>query len=175
MKRLPVAFARATCIVAVTLFGGCGDGDGFRPLRPGDPAPAYSARDLAGGTFTLAALENEPVLLNVWATWCVPCRTEMPALQAVWHDYGPRGLRVVGVNIDDGRDDANVRAFLDDLGITFPNVRDPEDRVTRVFRLTGVPQTLLIDRDGRLVRQWVGPFDPTTAHADSLLRGVLGE
>jgi len=145
------------CVLPWVARAACGGSAELRPLRVGDPAPPYSARPLGGGSFVLAEERGRVVLLNVWATWCVPCRTEMPALEAVHGKFGHRGLRVIGVNIDAGSADSDVRGFLEDYGITFDNVRDPEDRVTRVFRLMGVPETLLIDAEGRVSRRWLGP------------------
>jgi thiol-disulfide isomerase/thioredoxin len=152
----------------------CGGEGAYRPLRIGDPVPAYTARRLeATDSLTLASLHGQPVLVNVWATWCVPCRAEMPALQALAARYEGRGLRVLGINIDAGSDDAPVRAFLDELAITFPNLRDPQDRITRVFRLSGVPETVLIGRDGRIAHRWIGRFDPLSDESVQRVRVAL--
>jgi thiol-disulfide isomerase/thioredoxin len=136
----------------------CADADKYPLLKPGDRVPEYEARNLDGGAFSMDQLEGQAVLINVWATWCITCRTEMPLLQKLSTQYSDRGLRVIGINTDTGQDDADVRAFLHDLGITFPTVRDPEDRVTRVLRLRGVPETLLIDGNQRIVNRWIGPI-----------------
>jgi thiol-disulfide isomerase/thioredoxin len=145
-------------LCCATLAGGlaCDRASEAGPLRIGDRVPDYTATRLDGGEFELAALNGKTVLLNVWATWCVPCRTEMPVLQAVQDTYASAGLHVIGVNIDRGDADRNVQAFLDDLNITFPTVRDPEDRATRIFRLIGVPETILVDRDSRIAFRWIG-------------------
>ena len=97
----------------------------------------------------------------------------MPALQKLHETYGDRGLRVVGINIDTGAGNASVEAFLEDLGITFRNLRDPADRVTRTFRLVGVPETLLIDADGRLAHRWIGRFDPLATDARDRIEALL--
>jgi cytochrome c-type biogenesis protein len=151
----------------------CGGSTEYRPLRTGDALPPYSARSLEGTDSVQVGQLEGPVLVNVWATWCIPCRSEMPALQQLHQKWQDDGLQVVGINIDGGRSDAPVRAFLDDLGITFRNLRDPEDRVTRVFRLVGVPETLLIDRDGRIAQRWVGAFDPLGEETAALVREAL--
>lgn len=155
----------ATAIVSA----GCGtDLDAYRPLQAGDPAPAYSAANLAGDTVAIAALDGV-VLLNVWATWCPPCREEMPALQALHEQFGDRGLHIVGVTIDAAMDANAVQRFLDEIGITFLILHDPADRVSRQFRTAGVPETFLIDSDGRIVQRWIGRFDPLAADVVELV------
>ncbi|HEV2131345.1 MAG TPA: TlpA disulfide reductase family protein [Longimicrobiaceae bacterium] len=149
---------------------GCGgEGDAgprrFSPIGAGDPAPAFAAATLDGDTLSLAALQGEAVLLNIWATWCLPCREEMPGLQRLHEELGAQGLRVVGVSIDGRAAGRDVRDFLTSYGISFTILHDPEERVTRAFRTTGVPETFLIDRNGRIVRRWIGLFDPTSAEA----------
>ena len=145
---------------------GCGEEAGprqFRAVSAGDPAPAFAAATLDGDTLSLAALQGEAVLLNIWATWCLPCREEMPGLQQLHEEYNDQGLRVVGVSIDSRGAGRDVRDFLSSYGISFTILHDPEEQVTRAFRTTGVPETFLIDREGKIVRRWIGLFDPTSA------------
>jgi len=120
-------------------------------------APAYSATALeSGDSVSLTDLQGEVVLLNTWATWCAPCKTEMPWLQTLSERYGAQGLQVIGVSIDRaGKDDA-ARSFADDLGVTFPIWRDSSNRFARTFETTGVPETLLIGRDGAILHRWKG-------------------
>jgi thiol-disulfide isomerase/thioredoxin len=131
----------------------------FRPLLPGGAAPDYAALSINGDSVSLAALEGDAILLNVWATWCIPCRDEMPALERLQRERGPEGLRVIGVNIDT-QGDTQVRGFVEDIGITFTVLLDPRARVTRAFRTTGVPETILLDRRGFVAKRWIGAFDP---------------
>lgn len=163
------------------LLAACGGSEGgdppsrFRPLAVGDPAPAYQAVSLAGDTVRLAELRGEVVVLNVWATWCHPCREEMPALQRLHEELGPLGVRVVGVSVD-GRSSAHlVPTFLEEVGVTFDILRDPEERVVRAFTTIGVPETFLIGRDGVVLHRWIGPFDPLEpvhrARVEAALRG----
>ena len=122
-----------------------------------ESASSYSATALEGGdAVSLADLRGEVVLLNTWATWCAPCKTEMPWLQLLSERYGAQGLQVIGVSIDRaGKDDA-ARSFADDLGVTFPIWRDASNRFARTFETTGVPETLLIGRDGAVLHRWKG-------------------
>lgn len=161
-------------LAALVALTGCGPGDDggsnpYRRLAPGDPAPDYAAATLAGDTVSLSGLRGDVVMLNIWATWCIPCRAEMPGLQALHEQFQDDGLRVVGVSIDAGSATSSVRMFLDDFGITFTILHDPSERVTRAFRSMGVPETFLIGRDGRLVTRWIGKFDPL---ADATLQAV---
>ena len=122
-----------------------------------ESASSYSATALEGGdAVSLADLRGEVVLLNTWATWCAPCKTEMPWLQLLSERYGAQGLQVIGVSIDRaGKDDA-ARSFADDLGVTFPIWRDASNHFARTFETTGVPETLLIGRDGAVLHRWKG-------------------
>lgn len=125
-----------------------------------DPAPAYAAAQLDGeGDLALQDLRGEVVLLNTWATWCHPCREEMPLLEQLHDDYGADGLRVIGVSIDRDGADARVREFAGNAGVTFTLLRDPRNSFSRTFRTTGVPETMLIGREGELLYRWKGPLD----------------
>ncbi len=156
------------------VFVACGGAvDSYGPLRAGDAAPAYGARTLDGDSITLAGLQGRTLLLNVWATWCPPCREEMPALQALDDRYRERGLEVVAVSIDQNAQEAAV--FADELGLRLRVLHDPAARVTRTFRTTGVPETFLIDRNGRIVRRWIGAFDPLAADVTADVEAALAE
>jgi len=139
----------------------------FAPLQRGDQVPAYGAATLAGDSLALEALAGRPVMLNIWATWCPPCREEMPALQTLHDRYDARGLAVVAVSLD--ASGADAAAFAEELGLTMRMLHDPASRVTRAFRTTGVPETFLIGADGRVVRRWIGAFDPL---ADDVIASV---
>jgi peroxiredoxin len=130
--------------------------------RPGEPAPALGLRGLEGSRATLADYRGQVVLLNVWATWCAPCRLEMPAMQAVYERYRDRGLEIVAVSVDQtagprfGSVEELVRAFVDDLGLTFPVFLDPSGETERTLAVAALPTTLLIDRSGRIRAREVG-------------------
>lgn len=138
----------------------------------GRPAPEYQAVALeGGGRASLSSLRGNAVLLNVWATWCHPCREEMPDLQRLHQQHSARGLRVVGVSIDERGQDDVIRAFLRDYGVTYPIWLDPDDRVSSTFALIGVPGTFLIDRKGTLLWSRMGPV----SSEDPALRKLLDE
>jgi cytochrome c-type biogenesis protein len=141
----------------------------------GPVAPEYAARRLGGSEpVSLASLRGQVVLRNTWATWCSPCRKEMPAFQALHQAYRDRGLTVVGVNIDEGRSDDGVTRYVEGKGISFPIWRDPDNRFAKRFRVLRVPETFLVDRDGGIVRHWRGPMDPQAPDNLASIQAALG-
>lgn len=149
----------AYAIVALALVACAGDDHvPARPLEIGQPAPHYSAVSLSGDSVSLAQLRGRVVLLNVWATWCHPCREEIPVLQALHARYASRGLELVGVSVDARGEEATIREFATDFKMTYPLWLDPDERVQSTFLAIGVPATFLIDRDGVLRWRHVGPI-----------------
>lgn len=133
------------------------------------PAPDFTVPLLTGGELRLADLRGKPVLLNFWASWCVPCAQEMPALEQAYRAYGDR-VAFLGVSVQDTEPDA--LAFLRRTGVTYPNGRDLDGSVSIEYGMTGVPETFFITQDGRIHRKWVGPLDPAKLREllDDLLR-----
>ena len=115
----------------------------------GRAAPTFDVPALAGdGHIRLAAFRGRPVVLNFWASWCVPCRREMPAFQAVHERMGDR-VAFVGMNNQDSRHDA--LNLLRETGVRYPSGYDPEGKVARAYRLIGMPTTVFVSADGRVV------------------------
>jgi len=134
---------------------------GLEVARRGDVIPTFSLRNLDRSNVELpAAFQGRPVLINVWASWCGPCITEMPALQSFAKEQGANGVQVVGIALDDV--DA-VRAFIERTGVTYPILIDapgPADAGVRLGNPKGVlPYSALISADGRLLKQRIGPFE----------------
>ena len=163
--------ALAWCALAAA---GCSGEAGVARVDIGAPAPAYAAASLAGDSVSLAALRGKVVLLNVWATWCHPCRDEIPELQALHERYGARGLELVGVSVDAESADEAIRAFTRDFRMTYPVWRDPAERVSAQFHVVGVPATFLIDREGVLRWRKTGPIQPGDASLVGALEEALG-
>jgi len=159
------------CVMAAAL-GACGEDVDEVALNR--PAPAYGAPTLSGDTVTLASLRGSPVLLNVWATWCHPCQDEMPDLQRLQDEFASRGLRVVGVSIDQARASDDVRRFMEDYGIGFLVLHDASSTISHTFRTAGVPETFLIDANGVLRRRWIGQAtaDDMRPAIDSIFAGA---
>ena len=138
------------------------------------PAPDYGARLLGTeNEVRLADLRGDVVVLNTWATWCKPCKEEMPDFQALHERYRSEGLHVIGVNTDEGRGDAKVTRFVEQIGVTFDIWRDPRNRFADDFRVLGPPETFLVDRDGQIVRHWRGQMDPNAPENMSSIRAAL--
>lgn len=156
-------------LLAALALAACGE---VQPAAStGSLAPAFAARRLDGDSVRLTELRDQVVLLNVWATWCIPCRKEMPELQALHTELAEQGLHVVGVSVDEQSADATVRNFTTDLGITYTILRDPAESVSFLFQIPGVPATFLIDREGRIAWRHIGPFD----RDNPALRAALAE
>jgi thiol-disulfide isomerase/thioredoxin len=125
------------------------------------PSPEFALTDLAGRAVSPAALKGNVVLLDFWATWCVPCRKVMPELQALHDKYATRGLSVVGISIDEGGP-AKVTKFVSSKKFTYRiAVDDGKTPAWDAFRVKAIPAAYLLDREGRIVAQWLGaPPDP---------------
>lgn len=139
-----------------------------------DAAPDYAAAYLHDdGELELAELRGEVVLLNTWATWCGPCKEEIPELDRLYREFGARGLRVIGVSIDRTQPDDEIQAFATAHGATFPIAKDPKNRFAREFDTTGVPETVLIDRSGAIAFQWKGALEPESAENRRIIEEAL--
>lgn len=138
---------------------------GAPPLESG-AAPDFTVTTFDGQTYSLADLKGKPVVVNFWASWCIPCRDEAPALQRAWETYRDRGLIVLGVDYVDT--EADAKKFIAEYQQTYPNAPDLGTRISQAFRISGVPETYFIDRDGKLLQgidengrvkaNWIGPL-----------------
>ena len=143
-------------------------------VEVGAPAPAYATVSLEGDSVSLAQQKGKVVLLNIWATWCHPCRDEIPELRAIHARYRDRGLELIGVSVDtDGTDDT-IRNFMQDFQMTFPIWRDPEERISTQFLTIGVPATFLIDRAGILRWRKTGPIAPNDTSLTAAIERTVG-
>jgi len=120
------------------------------PPKIGGPAPSFSLKRLdGGGTVALASLRGKPVVLNFWASWCPPCKSEAAALEAAYRHYRTQGVVFLGIDYHDVSGDA--RTFLSHHGVTYTTLQDGSGKVGDRYGLTGVPETYFVDRQGRLV------------------------
>jgi len=141
----------------------------------GREAPAYAARALNGDSVSLALLRGKPVLLNVWATWCLPCKEEIPYLESLHGKHAGQGLQIIGVSVDARGDEQKINEFARDFSMTYSIWRDPEERVNSRFLAIGVPSTYLIDRNGVLRWKHLGTLRATTPGFAAALEQVLKE
>jgi peroxiredoxin len=144
-----------------------------RPAGPaglaGESAPVFVLRDAAGTPASLAQYRGKVVVMNLWATWCPPCRAEMPELQRFSDAYGARGVAVLGVN--QGESAQRARAFALSLRIRFPLWLDERQQYGRVFTALGLPTTVIIGRDGVVVRGFDGAL--TFAQMRGAIAGLV--
>jgi cytochrome c biogenesis protein CcmG/thiol:disulfide interchange protein DsbE len=123
------------------------------------PAPDFALTTLAGEQISLAHLRGQPVVLNFWATWCDPCRREMPALQATADLYADK---VIVLGVDQGEPAALVRTFVEEYGLTYPILLDAQFAVSQQYNIRGLPTTFFIDADGIVRFLWVGEMNRIT-------------
>lgn len=144
----------------------------FTPVDAGSRAPSFSATTLDGRPFSIDSARGRVVILNVWATWCTPCRTEMPALERLSQVFRGRNVEIVAVSTDD--DPVLVRPFVEQLGLTFTVVHDDDDVLGKRYLVNGLPTTFIIDKQGNIARRELGARvwdDPVyIAYIEELLR-----
>ena len=126
-------------------------------VRLGEPAPAFRVATRDGVEIDSLKLRGSVVVINFFASWCKPCQTEAPDLQAIWEDYKGRGVVMVGIAHEDV--EARIADFVRQHGITFP-IANADRSAGRKFGITGVPETYVIDREGTLVYKRLGPIEP---------------
>jgi peroxiredoxin len=144
----------------------------LRAYAAGTTPPPFAGPTL-GGTLAMTDVRGKVVFVNFWASWCVECRPEMPALERLHREFGPRGLAIVGVN---AREPATaVRRYATELGLTFPLVLDPDGTITTRYGVIGLPATFLVGRDGRAVAFGVGARAWESPAARALIEAMLAE
>jgi peroxiredoxin len=126
------------CLLAVSLLAGSIDG----------PAPNFSLRSRGGETVSLADLKGQVVMINFWATWCGPCRQEMPHLEALYQRYQGLGFTLLGVNVEE--DASGAEKFLAETPVSFPILFDPASSVSELYDVVAMPSTVLVDRAGNM-------------------------
>ncbi len=137
-------------------------------VRP-RPAPDFVLTSFDGQRIQLSDYRGQIVVLNFWATWCPPCRVEAPVLQRAAERLESAGVTILGIDVWD--DQAAAIEFLNEMGVTYLNAEDSTRLIPVEFGVTGLPETFVIDRQGVLVRRWVGPL--TDDELDELLAPVL--
>ncbi len=156
--------------------------ESYRPVLTGTQAPNFSAFTLEGGDMSLADYRDKVVLLNIWATWCAPCREEMPSMQRLYDEFADTDFEILAVSVDaqvgerdaSGNPGGNLQAFADEFALTFPIVHDPAGNIQRVYQTTGVPETFLIGRDGIIYKKVAGGTHWDADVNVELVRRLLG-
>lgn len=143
-----------------------------RPLQEGRPAPDFTFPDLDGRKVSLSDLKGKVVLVNIWATWCPPCREEMPSMQKLYDRFKGEAFEILAVSIDaDGR--KAVAPFTRKLNLTFPVLLDPKEKIRSPYRITGVPESFIIDKNGILVQRVIGPLNWASSEVYSFFQDLI--
>ena len=145
-------------------------------VEVGAKAPDFRAIDLATGDSVSfrERYKGAVTLVNIWATWCLPCRVEMPAMERVYRELAPRGFKIAAVSIDEGSPD-DVRAFGQKLDLSFDLLQDRSTAVQQIFQTTGVPESFLINKDGIIVKRIIGAHDWGSPVNRALVERLLDE
>jgi len=161
---LPIILALAL------LLAGCSADSGSSVVHPGEPAPDFQLQSLDGGSVSLSELRGSPVMLNFWATWCPPCRSEMPYLQQIYEEWSGKGLILLAIDI--GESPAKVRQFMQSNNLSLPVLLDIREVVTREYNVIAYPTTFFIDKDGIIQEKVIGAF-PTKDAIEKHLSKII--
>jgi thiol-disulfide isomerase/thioredoxin len=145
-------------------------------VEVGATAPDFHAVDLATGDSVRLRerYRGKVTLVNIWATWCVPCKIEMPAMEELYDSLAPRGFAIAAVSIDEGSPE-DVIAFGRSLDLSFDLLQDRSTTVQQIYQTTGVPESFLLDRRGVIVKRVIGPQDWSSAANRALVERLLDE
>jgi len=146
---------------------------GVTELKEGQRSPGFRLARRGGGEATLDAWSGKLVVLNFWATWCTPCTSEMPTLEALWRDYRNRGLVVIGVSVDRGAPAALIDPYVRNLALTFPILLDPDSKTAGAWRINGLPSTFVVRPGGEVAGVAVGAREWNSAEMKALLETLL--
>ena len=176
-SRAPVFAALAALAVATAALAWYVVASRPAPRGPvvGRDSPVFSLAALDGGSVSLEELRGKVVYVNFWATWCAPCREEAPALQRLYEDLRDEGFEMVAPTIDVLSDRAKVEAFREQYKIGYPILLDPERAVYTLYGATGVPETYLVDAQGKLAEAYIGPRDWDDPRYARAIRRLLAE
>jgi thiol-disulfide isomerase/thioredoxin len=151
-------------------------GPDVQAVEAGAKAPDYRVVDIASGDSVSLRQHyaGKVTLVNIWATWCVPCRVEMPAMERLYDSLGAQGFRIAAVSIDaDGP--GPVQEFVKELGLTFDILQDQSGRIQQVYQTTGVPESFLLDKDGIIIKRVIGAHDWSSQVNTGLVRRLMGD
>jgi cytochrome c biogenesis protein CcmG/thiol:disulfide interchange protein DsbE len=168
-------------VIGITAFIGYGATRYLRkelfPVQLGSKAPDFTAftLDSIPRQKSLAEYRGQVVMINVWATWCLPCRVEMPSIEALHQAYGPKGLKILAVSIDDPGTDSTIRTFVKQYGLTFEVLHDPKGTISDLYDITGYPETFIIGRDGVIRKKLMAATDWNSPEARALVERLLAE
>ena len=144
-------------------------------VEVGKRAPDFKAMNIVSGdSITLhKTSDGQVTLVNIWATYCIPCRAEMPAMEKLYRELGPRGFRIIAISVDEGST-KDVEAFVKEYGLTFDVLQDRSGDIQRVYQTTGVPESFLLDKNGVIVKKVIGEHPWSSPSNHRLVADLLG-
>ncbi|MDQ3673887.1 MAG: TlpA family protein disulfide reductase, partial [Gemmatimonadota bacterium] len=147
------------------------------PVALGTKAPDFTAVsvDSAPREVHLSDYRGQVVMINVWATWCLPCRVEMPSIEALHQAYAPKGFKVLAVSVDDPGHIETIRGFASQYNLTFEILHDPAKRIVDQYDILGYPETFIIGRDGIIRKKLLSATDWNSADHRALVERLLAE
>ena len=134
-----------------------------------NPAPDFQLQDIEGQTVTLSSLRGSPVMINFWASWCGPCRDEMPFLQQIYEDRDSYGVTLITVNLRESL--SVITQFMQSNNLSFPVLLDTDGSVSLNYNISGIPTTFFIDKDGIIIEKRLGPFN-SVSEIESYLKNI---
>jgi peroxiredoxin len=151
-------------------------GPEVNPVAVGNKAPDYRVMDLRTGDSVgvRKGYQGHVTLVNIWATWCAPCRVEMPAMQKLYDSLSRRGFRIAAVSIDQEGPKV-VRDFVSELGLTFDVLHDQSGEIQQAYQTTGVPESFLLDTSGVIMKRVIGAHDWGSPIDENLIRKLMGD
>ncbi len=172
-KLLILLFIVFAALLYGLIFGGDCDGP-INLSAERSPAPDFSLPDMSGRMVSLNDYRGKVVFLNVWATWCAPCRREMPDIQSLARKMDPRQFAVLTVSVDQGGHE-DVATFYRGRRLDIPTLLDPQGSIPKLYGVTGYPETFLIDKQGRIVERFIGPRHWLSARLMQVFRELTQE
>jgi thiol-disulfide isomerase/thioredoxin len=168
MKRL-VSISLLLCIVTLIA---CSRKETPQPAMEGKAAPDFTVRDLAGKETRLSDLKGKVALVNFWATWCPPCREEVPSMAELNRLMAGKPFQMLAISIDEGGKEA-VEAFFRQANTSLPAYLDSNGTIGKMYGITGVPETFVIDRNGVIIKKLIGPLDWTAPEVVKFLNEAM--
>ncbi|MCG6943739.1 MAG: TlpA family protein disulfide reductase [Deltaproteobacteria bacterium] len=145
-----------------------------KQIQVGFPAPNFIFPDLKGQQISLSDQRGKVVLVNIWATWCPPCKQEMPSMQKLYEKFKGENFEILAVSIDSTGRDA-VAPFTRTMNLTFPVLLDPNEDIGSLYGITGVPESFIIDKEGIVVEKIIGPIDWATPKVFQFFQDLINK
>ena len=177
-----IPYGTAAGVIGVIVLLAWVNQDRLNPVKAGRSAPNFSAFDLEGTPKTLRDFSGKVLLVNIWATWCPPCREEMPSLQRLYEEVGDEDFEILAISVDApfgevdlfGREGGDLRSYADSLGLSFTILHDPSGKVQQTFQTTGVPESFVVDGEGVIYKKIAGATAWDAPQNVELIQRLLG-